>query len=241
MNHDIPAYGLWPLVIINSAVFIIFAFSFSHPYRKLEWRSFNAFSAFIVALFAEMYGFPLTIYLFSGWLSSRFPNLDLFSHESGHLWFALLGYEGNPHANPIHLVSNLLIFIGFILLSASWRVLYAAQRERRIATRGPYAVIRHPQYVGFTIILLGFLLQWPTLITLVMFPILITMYVKLARREEKDSQKEFGAAWDEYVSKTPPWFPRLGGTNATRITDSESQPAQAQSWKYQSDKRGELK
>src|SRR5262249_38054802 len=84
--EESPAYGLWSLVIINSAIFIIFAFSFAKPQTKRDWRSFSAFSAFIVALFVEMYGFPLTIYLISGWLVRRYPGLDLFSHEAGHLW-----------------------------------------------------------------------------------------------------------------------------------------------------------
>lgn len=97
MNHGESAYGLWSLVFINSAIFIMFAFSFFKPATARDWRSFGAFSAFIVALFVEMYGFPLTIYLLSGWLQARFPNLDLLSHESGHLWSTLLGDQGNPH------------------------------------------------------------------------------------------------------------------------------------------------
>ena len=88
---DSPSYGLWSLVVINSLVFIIFAFSFSKPQTARDWRSFSAFSAFIVALFVEMYGFPLTIYLLSGWLLRQHPGLDVFSHDAGHLWNTLLG------------------------------------------------------------------------------------------------------------------------------------------------------
>src|SRR5512137_1356821 len=125
MHSDASAYGLWSLVIINSAIFIIFAFSFFKPKTKRDWRSFGAFSAFLVALFAEMYGFPLTIYLLSGWLQTRFPGGNFFAHDAGHLWYTLLGMKGDPHLNPIHLASLGLIFAGFVLLSASWRVLYA--------------------------------------------------------------------------------------------------------------------
>jgi protein-S-isoprenylcysteine O-methyltransferase Ste14 len=210
MNHEGPAYGLWSLVLINSAVFIIFAFSFTHPRSARDWRSFGAFAAFLVALFTEMYGFPLTIYLLAGWLGRRYPGLDLFSHDAGHLWNTLLGWQGDPHLNPLHLLSNLLIGGGFILLAAAWRVLYAAQRQHTLAVTGPYAHIRHPQYVGFMLIILGFLVQWPTLLTLLMFPVLTTMYVLLARREEREVLTEFGETYARYTAHTPAFFPRFG-------------------------------
>ena len=210
MSMETPAYGLWSLVVINSAVFIIFALSFTRPRTARDWRSFGAFVAFLVALFTEMYGFPLTIYLLSGWLSSRYPGLDLFSHEAGHLWETLLGWRGDPHLNPVHLLSNVLIGGGFILLASAWRVLYEAQRTHRLATTGAYAYVRHPQYVGFILIMLGFLLQWPTVPTLVMFPILVVMYVRLARREEREALAAFGDAYARYAANTPAFFPRVG-------------------------------
>jgi protein-S-isoprenylcysteine O-methyltransferase Ste14 len=157
-----------------------------------------------------MYGFPLTIYLLYPWLIRKFPGVDPLGHDFGHLWYTLLGFKGDPHLNPIHIASNLFILAGFLLLSAAWRVLYNAQREGTLATTGPYSYVRHPQYVGFIAIMFGFLLQWPTLITLVMFPILVTVYVRLARREEAEVGAEFGAEWDEYAAKTPGFIPRPG-------------------------------
>ena len=211
--EEAPAYGLWSLVIINSAIFIIFAFSFTKPRTSRDWRSFSAFSAFIVALFVEMYGFPLTIYLLSGWLVRKYPGVDFLSHDAGHLLNTLIGWKIDPHFDPLHLLSNILIFGGFILLSSAWKVLYGAQRAGTLATTGPYARVRHPQYDGFILIMLGFLLQWPTLITLIMFPILVAMYVRLADREEREVTNEFGDTYLRYAAVAPRFLPRLRRRN----------------------------
>jgi len=204
-------YGLWSLVIINSAVFIIFAFSFTKPKSRRDWRSLGAFSAFVVALFTEMYGFPLTIYLLSGWLQTQFPGTDLLSHDSGHLWNTIIGWDINPHFDPLHLASNLVIIGGFLMLASAWRVLHAAQRDGALATTGLYVHMRHPQYTGFMLIMFGFLLQWPTLPTLVMFPVLCWVYVRLAKREEQVAIDEFGDAYRRYRAVTPGFIPAPGG------------------------------
>jgi methanethiol S-methyltransferase len=215
MNPSEPsAYGLWSLVVINSLVFIIFAFSFAKPQTSRDWRSFGAFSAFLVALFTEMYGFPLTIYLLSGWLVSKFPGIDFLAHDSGHLLEVMFGWRSNPHFGPFHIVSTVFIFGGFILLASAWKVLYAAQQERKLATTGPYAHVRHPQYTGFILIMVGFLFQWPTLVTLTMFPILVYMYVRLARQEEQEVLVEFGEKYRRYMQHTPAFVPRIGARRA---------------------------
>ena len=191
-------------------VFIIFAYSFFKPRTTRDWRSFGAFSAFLVALFSEMYGFPLTIYLLSGWLQTRYPTVDWFSHDSGHLLEMMFGWRANPHAGPFHILSFVFIGGGFILISAGWRVLYEAQRRHALATTGVYSYLRHPQYVGFVLIMFGFLLQWPTILTLAMFPLLVFMYVRLALAEEREARAEFGQAYERYAAATPRWIPHLG-------------------------------
>lgn len=213
MDHGAaPAYGLWSLVAINSLVFIVFAFSFTRPKTARDWRSFGAFSAFLVALFTEMYGFPLTIFLLSGWLQTKVPGVDFLSHDAGHLLEVMFGWKLNPHFGPFHIASNILILGGFWLLAAAWRVLYRAQRAGRLARTGIYARMRHPQYVAFIVIMLGFLLQWPTILTLAMFPILVAMYGVLATREEADMAARFGEKYQMYSAVTPRFIPKLGAT-----------------------------
>lgn len=209
MTGAAPAYGLWSLVFVNVAVFTIFAFSFFKPKTARDWRSFGAFAAFLVALFTEMYGFPLTLYLLSGWLQARYPQIDLLSHDAGHLLSTLLGFEGDPHFNVLHILSNVLVVGGFVLIATAWRVLYEAQRSGVLAAAGPYAWVRHPQYVGFVVVMFGFLLQWPTLLTLAMFPVLVVMYVRLARHEEREAIAVFGEDYRRYAARVPAFVPRL--------------------------------
>lgn len=214
-------YGLWPLVVVNTALVILFAVSFFHPKGGRDWRVLGGFSAFIVALFTEMYGYPLTVYLLTGPLSGVVPGVDL-SHDAGHLWSDLVGWGGDPHLSPFHIVSYAVIVAGFWLVAAAWRVLFAAQADGRLARTGPYGRIRHPQYSGLVLIMIGFLLQWPTIPTLVMFPALLVVYGRLARREERDVETAFGDEWRRYAAETPRFVPRAArrpvGSNAKQLS-----------------------
>lgn len=220
MNNAGSDYGLWSLVVLNSIIFVGFAYSFFKPANLRDWRSFGAYSAFIVALFAEMYGFPLTIYLLSGWLGSKYPGVNIFGHEAGHLWWLMTGQQGNPHFGFVHILSFVFIFAGFMLLSKSWHVLYHAQRRHQLAKAGPYAYVRHPQYIGFVAIVFGFLMQWPTLLTAAMFPVLVLMYVRLAISEERDSEQAFGQAWRDYAAVTPRFVPHLSKNDRAQAIGS---------------------
>ena len=201
-------YGLWGLVVFNSLLFVVFAVSFFHPQSRRDWRALGGFSAFVVALFTEMYGYPLTVYLLTGPFAGLIPGVNL-SHNAGHLWTDLIGWKGDPHLSPFHLASYVLIGGGFWLIAAAWRVLFAAQKQHQLALTGAYARIRHPQYTGLILIMVGFLLQWPTLATLVMFPVLLYVYRRLAIREERDVRAAFGATYDAYAAATPRFLPHL--------------------------------
>lgn len=194
-------YGNWFLVIISVVLFLFFLKSVFRPRTKTDWQTYQSFSAFIIALFAEMYGFPLTIYLLTSWFGNKFLNIN-FSHDSGHILNKILGIAGDPHFNWLHMLSNGLIVGGLILIASAWEILYKAQKKGVLATTGIYKYVRHPQYAGFIIIIIGFLLQWPTLITLIMAPILIIRYFILARQEEREMEKKFGKIYLEYKKRT---------------------------------------
>src|SRR3990170_3728981 len=180
MTYD---YGNWLLVLVNIGIFLYFIKTAFKPRTKTDWQTYRIFGAFIVALFAEMYGFPLSIYLLTSFFGSRL-GLD-FTHNNGHILNTLLGLKGDPHFNILHIASYALIIGGLVLLGKAWEALYTSQKEQKLATGSVYAYVRHPQYLAFILIILGFLIQWPTLITLLMAPILIFRYLWLAKVEEK--------------------------------------------------------
>jgi len=201
-------YGNWLLVAVISAVFLLFLFDAFKPKNPTDWRTFGSLAAFVVALFAEMYGFPLTIYLVTAWFGSKLPQLNL-SHSSGHLWEVLLGNTGDPHMSILHLLSNVAVIGGIILVATAWKVLYQAVQKKSLAATGPYRYIRHPQYAGFILVIVGFLLQWPTIPTLLMAPFLIGRYVVLAKREDDAMQKEHTSLYKRYRRTTPGWLPSI--------------------------------
>jgi protein-S-isoprenylcysteine O-methyltransferase Ste14 len=197
-------YGMWGAVTANALFFLFFALSFLAPRGKFEWRSMGVFTAFIVALFTEMYGFPLTVFILTSLLGSKYPTLDPFSHRSGHLLLTFLG-GGEMLLIFIHLVSNGLMVFGFIIMGMGWRKIHSAQEG--LVTDGVYNWVRHPQYVGLFLVSAGLLIQWPTIATLASWPILIAVYYKLARKEEREMERRFGEHYVNYKKRVPGFFP----------------------------------
>lgn len=205
-GENIYAYGLWAFVVFNVGLFAFFLISFIAPLKKREWRSMGATLGFVVALFTEMYGFPLTIYALTAVLGSRYPALNPFSHANGHLWFVLFG-GGESMMNILHLISNGLVVLGFIVMWKGWRLIHSA--GDKLVTEGLYSHMRHPQYSALLLVMTGMLIQWPTLITALMFPVLVFMYYRLAKREEQDMIDVFGDQYRDYMEHTPMFIPRL--------------------------------
>jgi protein-S-isoprenylcysteine O-methyltransferase Ste14 len=206
------AYGMWPFVVINTAVFIFFVLSYLKPKKRREWRSMGAFSAFTVALFTEMYGFPLTIYLLTSTLGSRYPVIDPFTHINGHLWVALSG-GSTAMWGLVMLLSWSAMIGGLVIMGKAWKQIHKANGE--LVTSGLYRLVRHPQYFGLFLITVGFLIQWPTIITAAMWPILMFMYYRLARREEREMESRFGDQYVTYRQQVPMFWPRLTTASLT--------------------------
>lgn len=205
------AYGMWTAVAFNIMLILFLTLSYIVPKKKVEWRSMGAFIGFIVALFTEMYGFPLTIYLLSSWMGRSYPVLNPFTHSHGHLLLVWLGLADSPLAMTIlHLVSNGIIIFGFYIIYQGWMLIYSAKGER-LVTEGVYSYVRHPQYCGLFLITVGLLIQWPSLTALIMWPILMFSYYHLSMREEKDMEKIFGKQYEEYRKKVPAFIPKWGG------------------------------
>lgn len=198
------AYGLWGSVILNILVFGIFTYTAFKPTTIRDWRTLGAFTAFMVALFSEMFGFPLTIYFLTSILGSKYPVLDPFTHLNGHLWVALAGGSTIVYS-ILHPLSNVIIFSGLIVIAIGWKGIHSGNGE--LVTSGIYKYIRHPQYSGFVLMIVGFLIQWPTIITLIMAPILLIMYTKLAKKEEKKMVELFGEKYEEYRKQVPAFIP----------------------------------
>ena len=195
----------WALALIMIVIGAWVVFKYLVPRGYKEWRNAGLVQAFIIALYAEMYGFPVTIYILTSFLHLNIPWI----HFRGHLWSSLLGL-GDTGAMLEMVLGLSIVLLGLTLIFRGWYLIYQARKEDKLVTSGPYRYIRHPQYTGIFLALFGQLIHWPTLPTLVLFPIIIWVYYRLARKEERDMITRFGDEYAVYKGKTPMFFPRAG-------------------------------
>lgn len=202
MTKQINSYSHWETAIFMTFVASLFIFSFI-PLRKRNWKALGITEAFVVALYTEMYGFPLTIYLLTSVLGLKIP----FAHIEGHLWSTLLGL-GETGAMIEMLIGGLITIFGISLVAAGWKKIYKTKTEG-LVTNGIYARIRHPQYTGIILAALGAFVHWPTLPTLLMLPILGVAYYNLAKKEENEMERKFGKIYKKYKKRVPMFLPVL--------------------------------
>lgn len=195
---------LWPLALIAIVIASWALYHFLAPQSWRGWAGVGAVQAFIIALYTEMYEFSLTIYVLTSFLHVLIPLV----HDSGHLWATLLGY--GPAGALVEMATGYaLVITGLILIAKGWRAVLRACG--RLLTDGIYARMRHPQYSGLFLAVLGQLIHWPTIPTLLLSPVIVWLYVGLARREEKRLLAEFGDRYAAYRQRVPMFIPALTG------------------------------
>ena len=201
MSFTIFHSGAWAVAIIVIAIVSWIVYRYLAPKTWREWAGAGLVQAFIIALYAEMYGFPLTIYLLV-----RLFGLDR-TVLNANLWSTLLGM-GETGMLIAMIIGYAFLFLGIGLFAEGWRELYRAHQEKRLATDGLYGLVRHPQYTGLFIGLFGEgIVHWPTLFSVALFPVIVIAYTLLAHREEKRMIKEFGEQYLAYKEHTPMFFP----------------------------------
>ena len=217
MTEPIFHTGAWAIALIAIVVVSWFLYRYLAPSTWKEWASVGVVQAFIIALYAEMYGFPLTIYLLV-----RFFGLDQ-GNLSASLWSTLLGL-GETGMMIAMLLGYTISFAGIGIFLQGWRQLHKARQENRLVTESLYGLVRHPQYTGLFMALAGEgLVHWPTIFSVALFPVIVAAYYFLARSEERKVEEEFVHAYRVYRRQVPMFIPRWGQWH-TLIATREDTP-----------------
>jgi len=183
----------WHIVLLNIIMFVTFLIPLSFR-RKINWKEYGLVTAFFVSLFIEMYGIPLTIF---------FVSKSLYGSNAGTANvvydFTFLGV--NIAMDLAMLYATILMIIGTAFILVAWVTLYKKIKTEELVTTGIYSYSRHPQYFGFILIILGWFIGWPTILTVIFIPILLYKYIKVCTIEEKELAKD--TKYQKYKEKVP--------------------------------------
>ncbi|WP_135666935.1 methyltransferase family protein [Halorhabdus rudnickae] len=196
--------GGWAIAVIVIVLVSWVFYRYFAPQTWREWAGAGVVQAFVIALYAEMFGFPLTIYLLV-----RYFGLDR-EYVSANLWSTLVGVGETGMIISMALGYG-LAFVGIGVFIQGWRQVHQARQEDQLVTEGLYSVVRHPQYTGLFIALFGEgIVHWPTIFSVGLFPIIVLTFVWLARKEEREMDTQFGDRYRTYKRKVPMFVPRSG-------------------------------
>ena len=189
-------------VILNFVLLAIFVLLIGFR-KKLTRLPASIYVAFIVALYIEMYGFPLTMYFFT-WAFG--------SGQVATLWYLLTAIIGEETFFSVFMgaivpVSNVIIITGMLLVIFGWTKIFRAKDQ--LITTGIYSYVRHPQYLGFLLITLGMNVLWVTFSTLALWPVLAFLYYRLAKEEDNQNEEKFGEEFMKYKNDVPMFFPKM--------------------------------
>jgi protein-S-isoprenylcysteine O-methyltransferase Ste14 len=174
--------GEWHVVLINILLFVSFLIPLSFR-KKFSWKEYGIVTAFFISLFVEMYGIPLTIMFFSkAFHTSSSAPVDLVF--TGRILGVSFGFT-----LPM-IYGSVLMTIGSVIVVTGWVTLYRNVKKEGLVTKGIYSISRHPQYLGFLMVILGWVIGWTTVLTVIFGTVLIIMYIRVSLKEEREMSKD---------------------------------------------------
>ena len=189
-------FGVLFFVVLYSVVILFMPF-----YKKMDKKPAGTYFAFVIAFAIEMHGIPFSMYVISWIIGKNLPEGILW----GHTLVSSIGFWGMYINIGCAIVALSLILNG-------WYNIYKKYWSKEtgkgtLVKTGVYRYIRHPQYAGLLLMSFGMMAEWATLPMLILFPVIVVMYVRLAKREEKDMLREFGHQYEEYMKTTKMFLP----------------------------------